>query len=323
MQKALPFAFSAVLAAGTLFAGSAGAQTVPAGPLPFNDFLQDLSGARFETYASQAGHRVRSAQSFEEMRGHIFELYKGITVNRSFLFGPDTFDCVPIMQQPTVRALGLLTVAQEPPAPPTPKGLDRSLPTGGPSPIQTGQLESARTKDTQGNYVACLPGTIPMRRITLDELSRFETLHQFFQKYSDGSGSLPPKSQVPPPADNGHRYAHAYQNIVNYGGSSDINLWDPTVGVSPQCQPNLNRISTCRFSLSQVWYSNSYRTNILKRGISVPTNLSQTAEVGWQKFENILPNYCKGIACGLTIKPRLFVFFTADGYRKSGWLLQP
>ena len=41
----------------------------------------------------------------------------------------------------------------------------------------------------------CPPGTVPVRRVTLAELTRFPTLQSFLSKTPDG-GSLPP---VPPP----------------------------------------------------------------------------------------------------------------------------
>ena len=55
-------------------------QTVPAGLLPFNDFLRGVSSAQFETYASPARNGVKTAESFEEMRRHILSLYEGVTV---------------------------------------------------------------------------------------------------------------------------------------------------------------------------------------------------------------------------------------------------
>jgi hypothetical protein len=41
--------------------------------------------------------------------------------------------------------------------------------------------------DKFGNKVACAEGTIPMRRITLEELTRFTTLQQFFRRLREAS----------------------------------------------------------------------------------------------------------------------------------------
>ncbi len=76
MRKRLLFAYGAILVASVLFAGTAGAQTVPTRLPPFSDFLRGVSGARFETYASPAGNSVRTTQAFEEMRQHILRLYQ-------------------------------------------------------------------------------------------------------------------------------------------------------------------------------------------------------------------------------------------------------
>src|SRR5207249_7804207 len=57
-----------------------------------------------------------------------------------------------------------------------------------------------------------------------------------------------------------HRYAHAYQNVNNYGGASWLNLWDPTP-------------TNHQFSLSQQWY--------------VGGSPVQTIEGGWQVYPDL------------------------------------
>jgi hypothetical protein len=61
-----------------------------------------------------AANRVKTTQSFEEMRQHILTMYQGVTVTHSFLFGSDPFDCIPILQQPEFRLLGPPGLSAEP-----------------------------------------------------------------------------------------------------------------------------------------------------------------------------------------------------------------
>ncbi len=78
-----------------------------------------------------------------------------------------------------------------------------------------------------------------------------------------------------------HKYAHAYQIVNSLGGGNFVNVWDPSVG--PQI-----------FSLSQHWYAG---------GSPV-----QTAEVGYQVYPQKYG----------TTQPCLFIYWTADGYQKTG-----
>jgi len=42
--------------------------------------------------------------AFEQMREYILKLYEGVHIQRSFLIGTQTIDCVPENEQPSVRA---------------------------------------------------------------------------------------------------------------------------------------------------------------------------------------------------------------------------
>jgi Neprosin len=127
-----------------------------------------------------------------------------------------------------------------------------------------------------------------MRRITIEELSRFETLEKCFQK-SVGQIGASTGSIVPAQDSLNHKYAVSFQNVSNSGGSSWLNFWSPAV----------NTALTQGTSISQHWYQNT----------TAITNLLQTVEGGWivypQKF-------------GPTSV--LFVYWTADGYTKTGCL---
>ena len=139
---------------------------------------------------------------------------------------------------------------------------------------------------TQGTTEKCEAGTIPMHRITLAETARFKTLRNFFDKGPKGAGRLHRHGAQPALAPPTHAYAHAYQFLTNYGGYGALNLWNPIVSDG---FPFLEV-----FSLSQHWYSDGAAT--------------QTAEVGWQVYP----------AKYNTHDAVLFVYWTADGYNKTG-----
>jgi hypothetical protein len=99
--------------------------------------------------------------------------------------------------------------------------------------------------DAYGNAVACPAGTIPVRRVTLDQLTRFPTVKAFLAKQPQGTTPGGP-----------HRYAFGYQGVTNYGGNSWLNLWSPSGD----------------FTLSQQWYVNGSGSG------------TQTAEGGWVDY---------------------------------------
>jgi hypothetical protein len=123
---------------------------------PFGQFVRGLEMARAGAYVGTPGAAVRDAAAFDEMRRYLLRLYQGVTVRRSFAVGGQVFDCVPIGQQPGLRGAA-------------------------PDPVP-----SAATTPS-----ACGAGTIPMRRVTLGEITRFATLADFLHK-APGSG-VPPR----------------------------------------------------------------------------------------------------------------------------------
>src|SRR5579884_499522 len=89
--------------AAALAAGIAEAQNRGTGFVPLNRFLDQTRNTRAHDAAR------------EEMRQHILQRYEGVEVRHSFADGSAYFDCVPVMQQPSVRKLGLDGTAAEPP----------------------------------------------------------------------------------------------------------------------------------------------------------------------------------------------------------------
>jgi hypothetical protein len=256
--------------------------------VPFNDFVAGTRAARSMDSVGKPASKVRDSQAFEEMRQHILNLYEGVAVTHSFMLDGDHFDCVPVEQQPGVRLQGLKTIAKAPAA-----SLSRMAAAASSDSAQSSQkpvaiasqLSSDKLMDEFGNSRVCEDHTIPMRRVTLEETSRFATLKEFFQKGPDGAG-LPPRTQkVVPPSAVAHKYSYTYQYVNNLGDTTTLNLWSPYVNTG------LGEI----FSLSQSW-TIAYSPSL------------QTAEVGWQNY----PGYYGGQ------NSRLFIYWTADGYNRTG-----
>ena len=91
-----------------------------------------------------------------------------------------------------------------------------------------------------------------MARLTLEKLTRFGTLDEFFGKGPPGGDQGGP-AMAPEP----HLYETGRQYVTNFGGNSWLNLWSP-VG---------------DFSISQQWYGAGWETE------------RQTVEGGWQIYE--------------------------------------
>src|ERR1700731_4716986 len=106
-----------------LFCGLGGRDAfAQAGPraerfVQFADFLHDIAAADLAGYSALPETRVRTSEAFEEMRRHLLSLYEAVTAEgvHSFVLDAQTFDCLPVEQQPSVRALGLPRVELPPP----------------------------------------------------------------------------------------------------------------------------------------------------------------------------------------------------------------
>ncbi len=256
------------------------AQAQSTGLVPFDQFYQQVAATPLAAQMSKPGTQVNDAASFETMRSHVLALYSGVQVKHSFLLDAHPFDCIPIMQQPSVRLRRLTSIAPPPNVGPVSSSAKGSA---GAASIPS-QVDSSQPTDPLGNTIGCDSGFIPMRRVTLDDISRFKSLSAFFQKGPDGAGQYQsPDSAAPTVAT--HKYAHSYQYVSNLGGSVDLGLWNPRVNTS------LGEI----FSLNQFWYVNT----------SGPV---QTLEGGVQ-------NYPQKYS---TTNSALFIYWTSDGYNQVG-----
>ncbi|HEY1709720.1 MAG TPA: neprosin family prolyl endopeptidase [Rhizomicrobium sp.] len=258
------FAAGGLLSLLALSAEPAAAQSIQAAS--YAQFQQSVTGARAQDYIGHPGFKVQSAAAFEEMRGHLQQMYSGVVTRGGYTQDNATFDCVTVASQP--GASGLRQIA----APP-------SL-----SPASAEGRSHLEPETLTGNAQHCSSGTIPLRRVTIDQLARFRTLREFFHKSPFDAHVLRPDIAQPQ-----HKYAFTYQYVTNYGGSSAISVYDPVIKTA----------NDEVFSLTQHWYVGT---------VSNDDAATQTAETGWQVF----PEFYN------TTKPVLFIYYTADDYNNTG-----
>ena len=261
------------------------AQTETTQFVPFKDFLASTKAPNAHLM-TRANSRVRDSKHFEEMRKHVTSMYDGARVSHSFVRHSSTFDCMPIEDQPSVRLLKLKALADAPPM----SMLEGHAVDGedsGQFASRPGSQDPENATDDFGNATTCEDKTFPMRRITLEEMTQFPTLQDFFAKKPEGaSSSRGPVDEVAPATGAPHKYAHMWQFVNNLGGNSSINLQRPYVNTY------LGQI----FSLNQQWYVGG-------SGAS-----TQTAEVGIQNYPGKYGNQ----------NSRLFIYYTADNYTHTG-----
>jgi hypothetical protein len=226
---------------------------------------------------------VEDQAAFEQMRAHLLSLYDGVHVNHSFESEGEAYDCIPIMEQPAVRLNGITEIATPPELAKVEGG--NPDPNDGPkSALPFGGVET----DSYGNHVGCEDGYIPMRRMTIEELTRFRTLANYMRKEPEDVDPGP-VSDIGNTVAVTHKYSHATQSVNNWGGNGFLNIWKPAI----------NTAASEGFSLTQHWYYGG-------SGTSLPG--LQTVEVGWQVYPALYGN----------TNPHLFVYHTADGYNHTG-----
>ena len=295
-QKNVMNAIGHKIAFGTTLAlfllnGLSSAQSAPAEFVPFRNFIDQTVTADASDYLSRPDSKVKDAAAFEEMRKHILNMYRDVDVNHSFVQDSAHYDCVPVEQQPAVRRYGIKKIATPPPDSILHKTADEASLIAPAS-----QQDSENPFDAFGNSVHCEDQTIPMRRLTLETMTRFHTLKQFFQKS--------PNEQVPGqqtkyvPGGPAHKYSTTYQYVNNLGGNSNLNIWSPYV----------NTGAGEIFSLSQEWYVGGINTGVPPCG-GVQSCSIQTEEVGWVVYPAMFGDE----------DSHLFIFSTPNGYATGCW----
>jgi hypothetical protein len=216
----------------------------------FPKFLETVQHAKFEDYKNTY---VKSKKAFQEMKTHILSMYDGVTLEKvtSFVLEREHGDCIAIEEQPTMRKHGIKHTERRPPH--LTSG-NRTSTEGGHGP---GKFEYAESplklglKDQFGNAISCPKHAIPMARLTLEKLTRFRTLSDFFAK---SPGKLEHHSKRG--SEGPHLHAYGSQKVDNFGGNSWLNIWNPKGD----------------FSLSQQWYLGGGGAQL------------QSVEGGWQVY---------------------------------------
>jgi len=254
----------------------AAAQTAATPFVPFDRFVAGLAAAGPAALTAAPSSRVADPAEAARMHAHLMSLYGGVTVRHSYALDGQVFDCLPVRRQPSLRGAGPVAIE-----PPPAEGIGDRHPVA-PVDVVVDQGIPFGADDGHGNRIGCAAGEIPMRRLTPANLARFGTLANFFRKGPGTAG----RPHGAPLAAHVHKYAHAYQNVANIGGTSYVGLW----------KPHVDTAADEVFSLSQHWYTNYKGTTL------------QTAEVGWQNYPNLY---------GVN-RPVLFIYWTADDYNKTG-----
>jgi hypothetical protein len=216
------------------------------------------------------------------MRAYVLRRYMGVHAVSSFLDQRDqVVDCVPLREQPSLRAGARLTKIAPVPlvAPKLPPRKSSPFAFASQRPLDVRLHRGAH--DRFGNVRFCQAGTIPLERVTLAILSRFRTLASFFAKGDPGEEFRAGRTKPHPipPDDATHYYARGVQFVDNLGADAWLNVWSPSV-------------SSHQMSLSQLWVVGSTGST------------KQTVEAGWQVY----PDKWAGN------RAALFIYYTTAGY---------
>jgi hypothetical protein len=251
------------------------AQPGPVAFVSLPQFLASVNSAHYAEFVGVHQFAVESEAEFEGMREHVLAQYEGVTAAHSFLIDTQYVDCIPVMQQPSIRQLGISAPALAPVLSPAPN----AAPPG----ARVQPLLTLGLSDSFGNAMHCDDGTIPMRRATLEDLSRFPTLRAFLAK-----NPPPPAAPITCPADYRYAVGQVGAQVPFYGALTTLDIWYPSINQS---------YGPYQHSLSQIWVEGSSQTSAL-----------QTAEAGW----TVDPSRTG------TTAATLFVYWTSTDYLSDG-----
>lgn len=248
--------------------------------------------------AAQREVRVESAQELARMEAHLRSRYDASDVRHSFTLATgDEIDCVDIDKQPGLRTPNMKghKILSAPPELPRPAADKRAVKSSGPNTPDTGTEKATQEgfldggKDARGAERKCPAMTVPMRRVTIDEVKTYKNLREFFRKSQKPILPLRVTPRIAVPAfgpTSLHQYAHAWRGVANYGAHSVLNIWNPNVQVAQE------------FSLSQIWVTRGSGSNL------------ETLEAGIQVYPQKYGNWLA----------RLFIYSTSDGYSGNSYL---
>jgi hypothetical protein len=160
--------------------------------VPFREFLDSVRGTDPEAFVALE-KTVANAEAVRRMRAYILDRYKGLEARYSFVdANGSVVDCIVFRRQPLLRG--------------TREDVARAT--------ALRFSESAYETDSRTD----LPeGTIPVRRLTLEEMAKFEDIQQFLSQTSGTATRRPP--EVTPSGIGMHRWAYAFQSVANIASS--------------------------------------------------------------------------------------------------------
>jgi hypothetical protein len=165
-------------------------QVEPREFMSHEQFIGNIRKAVFADYAKKPGTKVTNEKEFLRMQNHVLSMYEGVIVKNSFVMERNGFvDCIDATTQPSLRRAGKQLTIQTPPKAVAVEERPQERKGEGVPPML-----SREKKDRFGNVMFCESGYIPLRRVTLEELTRFATLDDFFNKFGKaGTSGLPQK----------------------------------------------------------------------------------------------------------------------------------
>ena len=150
--------------------------------IPFSQFLDQVRSATYKDYKSTP---VRDESAYQDIQKHILDMYGGVVkpaTIKSYV-RDEYIDCVPFVQRPTIHLLNL--TGEELTAPtdndiPLPDFPEAKGAADEPRPISL--LLALNSTDPHGNKMECERETVPLTRLTLDRITQYSTLYEFFRK---------------------------------------------------------------------------------------------------------------------------------------------
>lgn len=228
-----------------------------------------LPGDAAEAFKSlPPGSRVRDLAELAKMQRFVAAAGDPRVFRGSIQIDADVFDCVDVhLQHGFDRRIDVLSTPPE---------------GGSPTPLIPGEAMANLSYSAKSEH--CEEGTVPRRRITLNEMARFEKFDDYFARVPS---HLRPQEEAPGAGPSSvHQYATHYQPTPTNGAEAMLNVWSPSTEL------------TSEFSLSQLWISGGHNVG----------ETLQTVEAGWQVYPD---KYGDGRA-------RLFIYFTPDNYTSGG-----
>ncbi|TGL81430.1 neprosin family prolyl endopeptidase [Leptospira yasudae] len=239
----------------------------------FKFFSTQLNSATFESVTQVSKSKLTAdSTAFSKIKSYITQYYSGAVVTYTYSVEENIIDCHTFESQPSVRNA-------------TPESKRRMIALYE-SEQKKQDIKVAIQKDSYGREMICPEGSVPVRRLRLEDLTRFKSLEDFLTGMPHSNHktkNLP--ADAPPHEYSVAGYAAPNGQFISSVGSG-IGLWSPGI------------IAPVNESISQIWVER----------FNTPSG-TQTVELGWivypQKFN--------------TNQAVPFIFYTNNGYRPGGF----